>query len=301
MSTHHEDLLVQDAQADRTTSSMPEDKATPPQPKSKQERIRDNQRRSRARRQEYLADLERRLSDCQLTCREANIQRAAFLELQIENTRLRELLSLAGVNDDFVEHYVSEAVAQSGQFPRETNPSLRQIKPKIATMEPARILTNNVQEVPSSRALTRGAVPINTNTADTRLPDTNVPSTPTSTYISSTPFPLPTMSEMTTPTTAPDWLYQQASSLSTQQSCDFYCDTFQVAAKGSTKIADESSVLCSVAQHMIDQFELSPQEMEQVKAKLATGFCRPSYPGAGCAVNNQTLFQILNELSARYS
>jgi len=280
---------------------MVEDKATPPQPKSKQERIRDNQRRSRARRQEYLADLERRLSECQLTCREADIQRAAFLELQIENTRLRELLALAGVNDDFVDHYVSQAVAQSGQFPQETNPSLRQLKPKIATMEPARPLPKNSQAASNNRASARTPIPINTNVANPRLPDASVASTPTSSYMSPTPFSLPTMSGMTTPTTALDWLYQQPPSLPTQGSNDFYCESFQLSANGPTGIADESSVLCSVAKQMIDQYHLSPQEMEQVKAKLATGFCRPSYPGAGCAVNNQTLFQVLNEISARHS
>lgn len=53
---------------------MPQN-ATPPaadQTKTKQERIRDNQRRSRARRQEYLSDLEKRLSECQLTCKPPN-------------------------------------------------------------------------------------------------------------------------------------------------------------------------------------------------------------------------------------
>lgn len=150
------------------SSEPPEDKATPLQPKSKQERIRDNQKRSRARRQEYLADLERRLSECQLTCQEADMQRPAFLGLQIENTRLRELLALTGVNDQFVDQYVAQAVAQVAQHPQETNPGLRQLKPKIAPVDTSRSLSSNylqasdrqqpgIQRVPSLVAPTTTA------------------------------------------------------------------------------------------------------------------------------------------------
>lgn len=282
-----------------------EDSATPPstsQLKSKQERIRDNQRRSRARRQEYLADLERRLSECQLTCRDADIKGAALLELQIENARLRELLSLAGVNDQFVEHYVSQAVAQSGQYPQATNPSLRQLKPRVAGMDSTRSLSSNAQ--PNPVCIPRENAPASISQNDSAASNTRVPSMttlPTPVSNLATPFSVPSMPDLSAPTDF-DWLYQPTPSLQSQgPEDDFCCDSFLMSSKGPARVADDNAILCSVAKQMIEQYNISPMEMDQVKAKLAPGFCQPAYPGAGCAVDNQTLFQVLNELSTRYS
>lgn len=292
-------------------SEPPEDRATTPQSqsKSKQERIRDNQRRSRARRQEYLADLEKRLSECQITCRDADIQRAAFIELQIENTRLRELLSLAGVNDQFVEHYVSQAVAQASQFPQEANPTLRQLKPKIATMDATRMLSSasassssttiqqpNVASGPSRRH----SHTVMSSTSGTSVTDRNIAPTPTSSYNPISPF-IPPLTDISSPTTF-DWLYQQSPLPQAQNPSDpFICEVFGIAAPGPLRAADDNTVLCSVAKQMMDQYHIPPLELEQVKAKLSQGFCQPSYPGSGCSVDNQILFQVLNELSAKYA
>ncbi|KAK5328823.1 hypothetical protein LTR93_002608 [Exophiala xenobiotica] len=104
--------------------------------KAKQERIRDNQRRSRARRQEYLAELEQRLEQCRVTCRDADLLRQSFYELQAENHHLRELLSTAGVSSDLVESSLRQRSQQSSSnsdqrasIPNTTN--LRQLKPKL--------------------------------------------------------------------------------------------------------------------------------------------------------------------------
>lgn len=277
-------------------NTMSEDKATSSQPKSKQERIRDNQRRSRARRQEYLADLERRLSECQITCREADIQKAALLELQIENARLRELLSLAGVNEDFIEHYVSQAVAQSGPFPQETNPSLRQLKPKILSLDTSRQhAVNGHSSIVRSTA--RPSVSISTNVANARSTDVAMDSAHTPNFTAPTPFSLSSLAEITPTTGTFDWLYQQTPSLDSKDSGDLFCEVFQISAKGSPKMADENSIQCSVAKQMIDQYHLSPQTLEDVKSRLAAGFRKSAYPGSGCAIQNQTLFQVLHELS----
>ncbi|KAK5088723.1 hypothetical protein LTR05_002944 [Lithohypha guttulata] len=278
------------------SSQPPEDQATPCQPKSKQERIRDNQRRSRARRQEYLADLERRLSECQLTCREADIQRAAFIELQIENTRLRELLALAGINE--------------------------QLKPKIVTVDASRTLSSSsMQATPRPRGTQNN--PSHTSQSVVRTtPDGTTPPTPGVIYPHSSPYTAPQHTSHNF-----DWLYQQGRTTpqpgpqprfqqqqqQQQQPPPIHshpyqpptdvlmCDAFGVAAHGPVRVADENSVLCSVAKQMIEQYNISPAEMKQVKLKLSQGFCRSAYPGSGCAVDNQVLFQVLNELSSRYT
>ncbi|KAK4918296.1 hypothetical protein LTR66_016880, partial [Elasticomyces elasticus] len=289
------------------SASSQDDKSTASAPKTKQERIRDNQRRSRARRQEYLGDLEKRMSECQLTCREADIQRAAFLELQIENGRLRGLLSLAGVNDDFVEHYVSQAVSQAGQYPHEANPSLRQIKPKLNSIDATRNLSTKQMSIsPTIRA------PINIKT---HVLNNNAPSprdarssisgaSTTSTFTPTTNYTTAPISAISTsfPNNV-DWMYQHqpqsVSSSSLDSNDGIICQSFGCTSRGPTRAADDNSVLCTVAKQMIDQYFLAPDEMYEMKAKLAEGFCRPAFPGGDCAVDNQKLFEVLNELSMR--
>lgn len=96
--------------------------------RSRQERVRENQRRSRARRQEHLADLERRLNECQVACREADMLRTALRDVQIENGRLRELLSFAGFTADTIDTHLQQDLRR--QTPGSVGQQ-RRIKPKI--------------------------------------------------------------------------------------------------------------------------------------------------------------------------
>ncbi|KAM4058279.1 hypothetical protein HRG_014613 [Hirsutella rhossiliensis] len=75
-------------------------------------RIRDNQRRSRARRREYVQELEQRLRVYELQGIEASteIQMAARTVAE-ENKQLRELLNKHGFSDGHVAHFL-----QSGTF-----------------------------------------------------------------------------------------------------------------------------------------------------------------------------------------
>ncbi|KAK5216028.1 hypothetical protein LTR72_010904 [Exophiala xenobiotica] len=97
---------------------------------SKQQRVRDNQRRSRARRQEYIAELENQLQQCHITCREADLQRSAFAELQAENARMRDLLKDAGISPDNMESFDRESTLQrpGGLI----TASFRHLKPKLS-------------------------------------------------------------------------------------------------------------------------------------------------------------------------
>jgi len=73
-------------------------------------RIRDNQRRSRARRKEYLQELEARLRQCELQGIEASseIQMAAR-RVADENRKLRSLLAQHGVGDDGIDAYLQSS------------------------------------------------------------------------------------------------------------------------------------------------------------------------------------------------
>lgn len=297
-----------------------EEGSTPPQPKSKQERIRDNQRRSRARRQEYLADLERRLAEAQLTCREADIQRASFLELQIENARLRELLTLAGVNDQFVTSYVSQALAQSGQFPQSNDPALRQLKPKINIPEIPRVLpTTLASPIATTSAAVTAPIQAPRRSSMALMPTSSTlpsigASTTTNTTAAtpylSTSFPVqPTQphSQGQTPVqnnTRPSnytWQFQPPPATLSRHDHEHRCMVFNIPATAPVRVADNNSIPCSVAKQMLEQYHLSDPEMNLIKAKLARGLCVPADPATGCAVDNQVFFKILEELNLRFT
>ena len=84
-------------------------------------RIRDNQRRSRARRKEYLQELEIRLRQCELQGVEASSEiQGAARKVAEENKRLRALLSQQGVREDSIEVYLQTSstgvTAMGGQY-----------------------------------------------------------------------------------------------------------------------------------------------------------------------------------------
>ncbi|KAL2109437.1 hypothetical protein VUR80DRAFT_2456 [Thermomyces stellatus] len=78
---------------------------TAPNPRA---RIRDNQRRSRARHREFVEDLRRRVRDYEARGVQATLemQRAARA-VALENSRLRALLHSKGVSDDEIERYLA--------------------------------------------------------------------------------------------------------------------------------------------------------------------------------------------------
>ncbi|KAF7552964.1 hypothetical protein G7046_g7255 [Stylonectria norvegica] len=91
----------------------------PPQHKANLLRIRDNQRRSRARRREYLAELEQRIRSYELQGVEASAEvQLAARRVAEENRYLRNLLNRHGIDNDYIASYLQSApTAQSGPQP----------------------------------------------------------------------------------------------------------------------------------------------------------------------------------------
>ncbi|KAK5688467.1 hypothetical protein LTS10_000445 [Elasticomyces elasticus] len=87
-------------------------------------RIRDNQRRSRARRKEYLSEIEAKYRTCEQTGAEASaeIQQAARRVLE-ENKRLRELLKHQGLSDTEIDKFLYER-PENPQYPSPTTVAL---------------------------------------------------------------------------------------------------------------------------------------------------------------------------------
>ncbi|RSL52206.1 hypothetical protein BHE90_016868 [Fusarium euwallaceae] len=96
------------------------------QQKANLARIRDNQRRSRARRREYLRELEQRIRVYELQGVEASseVQQAARRVAE-ENRQLRGLLNRHGITDDYISSYLHTgcAAAQTDPTPIPNFPS----------------------------------------------------------------------------------------------------------------------------------------------------------------------------------
>ncbi|OQV08974.1 hypothetical protein CLAIMM_13165 isoform 3 [Cladophialophora immunda] len=78
----------------------------------------------------------------------------------------------------------------------------------------------------------------------------------------------------------------------------FVCHVFLVPPSGPLYTDDSNSISCSVAKDMISQYNPTPEEMENIVARLSTAFSRPLYQGESCRVNRQVLFQVLYEMNS---
>ncbi|KAG9253178.1 uncharacterized protein F5Z01DRAFT_637439 [Emericellopsis atlantica] len=106
-------------------------------------RIRDNQRRSRARKREYLQELEQRLRTCELQGIEASAEvQMAARRVAVENRLLRDLLHEQGVGDDYILHYLQQQQPPPGQLG--AHPDL---SPLAAAQLPAGAAGSSVQSL----------------------------------------------------------------------------------------------------------------------------------------------------------
>ncbi|MCJ1356645.1 MAG: hypothetical protein MMC33_006640 [Icmadophila ericetorum] len=81
-------------------------------------RVRDNQRRSRARRKEYLQELEEKYRNCELMGAQASAEiQAAARKVLEENKQLRALLQSQGLTDEEIDTHLSSRVGGPSQPP----------------------------------------------------------------------------------------------------------------------------------------------------------------------------------------
>ncbi|KIW78607.1 hypothetical protein Z517_08445 [Fonsecaea pedrosoi CBS 271.37] len=278
--------------------------------RSKQERIRDNQRRSRARRQEYMAGLERRLKEYQVSCRAAELQRAAFDDLQVENARLRDLLHYVGISPDIVETFGRhEMQSLPGNAPAL---AYRQLKPRYHQPDTLQAGEVHVAESITSReSESESSCPMFPSSASFCTPTPALAPDPLQDYEAQQCPPFAAASNVQT-TNQPElasiapqasqyeWMFRSDGLNNPPFSPEaFRCDGFAVPPNGSIPPENTNTMQCLIAKGMIEQYDPTPTEMEEINTRLTTDIGLPKFPDSGCRMNTQAVLQILQELDTR--
>ncbi|KAJ5894173.1 hypothetical protein N7495_005864 [Penicillium taxi] len=199
-------------------------------------RVRDNQRNSRARKQEHVKELEKRLAIYEDQDRQKDIEhRLAIQKLEADNQLLKTLLDSLGVSRDIVQQYL--LMAEQGTA----------VNRKVAIPPLQRFTGSSMQQT----STTPTAV---INLEHTEKEEIRVP-------------PL-----CKCPTGDPD----------------------------PTPVSHNSDVLnttlCAIAEELISQYNVHGVDLEEIRHRLRSGFCNGN-PGDGCRVQNNLLFQVLDEIS----
>lgn len=99
---------------------------------------------------------------------------------------------------------------------------------------------------------------------------------------------------------SPDPRSHDSESLEKLQKCQPVCTCPPEDDDSSAWPADEdvlNTTLCAIAVELINQYNTRGVEMEEIGRRLWAGFRRGLSSGGGCRVQNQVLFQVLDEIS----
>jgi hypothetical protein len=269
--------------------------------KPKQERIRDNQRRSRARKQEYLADLEKRLRDSHTACREAELQKIAFADLQRENGHLRQLLAVAGVPGSTVDTYLRRSV--SPRPGSHQTLAMRPLRPKFLPV-PSEISAASPSSCSRSHSIS--SMPEEPNAIDPEQ-SASFNMIESSFGTSLAPQVSASTSQITSHSAATDtdsvWPFDRWD----QNGLDdggFGMESFEVGSgdpHDTVLGADLHKLRGSVTEDPLQRWtDVSLQDIDEIKRKLANGFSKSSSCDGACRVNHQLLMHILNEFNMKH-
>lgn len=235
-------------------------------------RIRDNQRRSRARKQEYISELESKVSKCEASLKTANLDHIRTVQrLERENAKLRGLLTELQVSPEFVQQYV-EADAASETGSKIAIAPLRKESPKEAKATQKNMSSSSIPAVSRSPCC---------------------PGRKSCHPAGSDDVPDPVKQKPAESTHSFQWGQSQTSLLLEALCCSEPRATSTDLVEGTTP--------CSTAVSLLQQYNTQGLDMWEIGARLLDGFRRGAQPGDGCRVQTQLLFDVLNEISSGLS
>ncbi|KAJ6144453.1 hypothetical protein N7470_008348 [Penicillium chermesinum] len=229
-------------------------------------RVRENQRRSRARRQEHTRELEQRLAACKDEIQKKDIEHRLW---KPRTNIFKSLLGSLGVSKELIQQYVQAAsqgtvVARKVAIPSMQHPSGRVPSPSGGS--PVSAVDRRVSVPASQQAYGPSSTPQSCSSG----------STPASTPQLPPALPIAKPEEPPNPSLC----------------C---CPP----GKGDSLPGGEdvlNTTLCAIAEDLINQYNVRGIDMDAIRERLWSGFTSGT-PGDGCRVQNNILFQVLDEIS----
>ncbi|RAH73520.1 bZIP transcription factor [Aspergillus aculeatinus CBS 121060] len=245
------------------------DSPSPPKVADRLARIRENQRRSRARKQAHTRELEQKLISLQEQVRQKDVEHRLTVQgLDAENRRLRSLLSDVGISSNAIEEYLEKTVDDPSPTQKIAIPSLPQSGVK------ARSCRGRAQQTCRSET----------------TPDTAGVSPPPDSK------PVDKVSESTVD--LPGHPMKNDREKSHDQSvCGCSPDESGTSWPDSNSGDVLNTTLCAIADELITQYNTRGVELDEIRRKLWEGFSKGLTTEEGCRVQNQILFQVLDEIS----
>lgn len=219
-------------------------------------RVRENQRKSRARKQEYMQELEQKLAVSQTEARRKDIEHRLMLQkVETENRHLKTLLRSLGISSELLQQYVQLADQGTAVDRKVAIPSIHRhsetpIAMQLAAKEPQGLVppTSIGPDVMAEATADKTAQPVE---KDGRSPDPSL--------------------------------------------CK--CSTGQKnIASGPVDGDVLNTTLCAIAEELINQYNTRGADLEDIRQRLWSGF-QSGITGDGCRVQNNVLFQVLDEIS----
>ncbi|KAJ5551405.1 hypothetical protein N7461_006103 [Penicillium sp. DV-2018c] len=236
-------------------------------------RVRENQRKCRARRQEYVKELEQRLAIFKEQAQQKDIEhRLATQKVEAENRHLRTLLGSLGVPTASVQRYLQEAEADANTNRKVAIPAIRRAKGEDGLS----LATRGTRS--SSLSIAMPCAPKD----DAKTAE------------------LPTAGKGTRASIVAQPACQSSGSIQQEPKgkdpalcgCE---DERQVPET----VSDEdvlNSTLCAIAEEMISQYNTKGVDVDEIRRRIWSGF-RAGADGTGCRVQNHILFQVLDDIS----
>lgn len=215
--------------------------------------MRDNQRKSRARKQEHVRDLEQKLAVYKEQINQKDIEhRLAMQKMEAENRQLKTLLGSVGVSPELIQQYLQVAVHDTEMDRKVAIPAMK--RQSTTTLNSSCTTGENVERWPAQHG---SCVPAESAPAE------------------------------------------QPGDKSVDAVNPSLCKCPAEGQDSNTWPREEdvlNSTMCAIAEELVNQYNIRGADTEEIRRRLWSGF-RTGSAGDGCRVQNQVLFQVLDELS----
>jgi hypothetical protein len=230
------------------------------------ERVRNNQRRSRARRKEYIAELESKLQQYQCSCGRSP-SNTRLEELGMELNSLKRLLHSLGLKDEFLEAYTGAA----------------RLAPTLALGQEITIGTNDPSPSTSYSAIISPSSNYEAGLVSTSHPLENF--TPPEAAL---PWDLFRPLASPTPVSEP----VEVSNMSVPS--EDYHESISLASPG---FEASTTTLCTTAFSLVLESNRKGYNPTDLDLKLRVGYRFSATPLEGCRVDNHVLMEVLADIS----